>query len=357
MTNSDRPQQPAAGRGRPPRGVIYARFAAAVDELKNYGGLPSPQESRLIWDDIWHLEAHNSTAIEGNTLVLREVRTLLDENRPVGGKDLKDYMEVLGYAEAARWVYSQARAANSTPPDRKSSGKLISITEIRNVHQLTMQKVWEIAPHPDAFPDEQPGAFRRHDIRPFSGGMVPPSWVGVSPQLTTWVDTVNKSGSAITMEKLAPSDIPIALAEMHSSFERIHPFIDGNGRTGRLVLNLILVRLGFPPAIIFKSSRNRYLKALDKADKGDLGPLAELLARSVIDNLNRLIVPNIAGPARLVLLKSLATPELSYEALRQAAARGRLEVSYSSDGTLRSSKLAVDAYRDSKYSRQPHEAE
>lgn len=347
MTKSDRAQQPAAGRGRPQRGVIYARFAAAVDELKNYGGLPSPRESRLIWDDIWHLEAHNSTAIEGNTLVLREVRTLLDENRPVGGKDLKDYMEVLGYAEAARWVYSQART-----PDRKSSGKLISITEIRNVHQLTMQRVWETAPHPDAFPDEQPGAFRRHDIRPFSGGMVPPSWVDVSPQLTTWVDTVNKSGSAITMEKLAPSEIPVALAEMHSSFERIHPFIDGNGRTGRLVLNLILVRLGFPPAIIFKSNRNRYLTALDKADKGDPGPLAELLARSVIDNLHRLIVPNIAGPARLVLLKSLATPELSYEALRQAAARGRLEVSHSSDGTLRSSKLAVDAYRDSKYLRQ-----
>lgn len=111
------------------------------------------------------------------------------------------------------------------------------------------------------------------------------------------------------------------------------PFIDGNGRTGRLELNLILVRLGLPPAIIFKSNRNRYLTALDKADKADPGPLAEL-------------------PARLVLLKSLATPELSYEALRQAAARGRLEVSHSSDGTVRSSKLAVDTCRDSKYSRQ-----
>ena len=347
MTNLEHSQPPATGRGRPARGVIYARFAAAVDELKNFGGLPSPQESRLIWDDIWHLEAHNSTAIEGNTLVLREVRTLLDQKRPVGGKDLKDYMEVLGYGEAARWVYSQARI-----PDGSSAGKLLSVTEVRNIHQLTMQLVWEIAPHPDASAQEQPGAFRRHDIRPFSGGMVPPSWVDVSPQITTWVDMVNTSGSAIATGKLAPSEIPVALAQIHSSFERIHPFIDGNGRTGRLVLNLILVRLGFPPAIIFKAHRNRYLTALDRADKDDLGPLAELLARSVIDNLNRLIVPNIAGPARLVLLKSLATPALSYVALRQAAARGRLEASYSSDGTLRSSKLAVDAYLESKYSRQ-----
>ncbi len=325
---------------------MYARFASAVDELNNYGGLPSPAESRLIWDDIWHQEAHNSTAIEGNTLVLREVRTLLHENRPIGGKDLKDYMEVLGYGEAARWVYSQARI-----PDRESAGRLISITEIRNVHQLTMQRVWEIAPHPDAFADEQPGAFRRHDIRAFSGGMVPPPWVDVSPQLTTWVDIVNTAGSAITSGTVTPAEIPVTVAELHASFERIHPFIDGNGRTGRLVLNLILVRLGFPPAIIFKANRNRYLTALDKADKGDAGPLAELLARSVIDNLNRLIVPNIAGPAKLVPLKSLASAELTYEALRQAAARGRLSATYGADGAWRSSKHAVDEYLASKYRR------
>jgi fido (protein-threonine AMPylation protein) len=347
VTKVDHGKSPAAGRGRPSRGSVYARFAAAVDELDSHGGLPRPDESRLIWDDIWHLEAHNSTAIEGNTLVLREVRALLEHNRPVGGKDLKDYLEVLGYAEAARWVYSQART-----PVPESSGILISITEIRNIHQLTMQRVWDIAPHPAAYPDEQPGAFRRHDIRAFSGGMVPPSWVEVSPQLTTWVDAVNRTGIAIASKTMAASEIPLALAQMHASFELIHPFIDGNGRTGRLVLNLILVRLGFPPAIIFKANRNRYLKALDKADHGDFGSLAELLARSVIDNLNRLIVPTTAGPAGLVVLKSLATPELSYQALRQAAARGRLDVSHGSDGTVRSSKLAVDAYQESKHVRQ-----
>lgn len=343
---TDKSTSNASGRGRPPRSLIYARFASAVDELNDYGGLPSPDQSRLIWDDIWHQEAHNSTAIEGNTLVLREVRTLLDENRSIGGKDLKDYLEVLGYGEAARWVYSQART-----PDRESAGRLISITEIRSVHQLTMQRVWGIAPHPDASPDEQPGAFRRHDIRAFSGGMVPPPWVDVSPQLTTWVDAVNRAGSAVASGSVLPDAIPVMLAELHSSFERIHPFLDGNGRTGRLVLNLILVRLGFPPAIIFKAHRNRYLNALDRADKGDSGPLAELLARSVIDNLHRLIVPSIAGSASLVPLRSLASPDLSYEALRQAAARGRLEATYGADGAWRSSKHAVDDYRKSKYRR------
>ncbi|MHB1137268.1 MAG: Fic family protein, partial [Coriobacteriia bacterium] len=96
-----------APRGRPSRIAVYQRFATAIDELGKYGGLPTPVEAKQLWDDVWHLEAHHSTAIEGNTLVLREVEQLLEQGRAVGSKELKDYMEVLGYAEAARWVYEQ----------------------------------------------------------------------------------------------------------------------------------------------------------------------------------------------------------------------------------------------------------
>ena len=75
MTNSTSGRP---GRGRPSREVIYKRFATAIDELANYGGLPKPYEAKSLWDHLWHLEAHHSTAIEGNTLVLREVETLLE---------------------------------------------------------------------------------------------------------------------------------------------------------------------------------------------------------------------------------------------------------------------------------------
>lgn len=335
-------------RGRPSRESVYARMEPAARDLRRLGGLPSPSESEAIWDDIWHLDAHNSTAIEGNTLVLREVEELLDRGRAVGSKDLKDYLEVLGYGRAARWVYSQALTK-----DHWQNESLVTITEVRQIHAEVMGQVWEIAPHPEADPKEGPGSFRRHDIHPFSGGMRPPPWPDVPSQMTTWIQQVADLGRDVTVETVQPSDLPLRLAALHGSFERIHPFIDGNGRTGRLVLNLILSRLGWPPVIIFKRFRNQYLSALDRADKGDHGPLAELVARSVLENLERLVVPNIAGPARLVPLKSLANEDISYEALRQAALRGRLQAELSSDGTWRSSGHAVKTYLANRHRRSP----
>ncbi|MCW2525507.1 MAG: filamentation induced by cAMP protein Fic [Pseudonocardiales bacterium] len=158
-----------------------------------------------------------------------------------------------GYGDAAAWVDAQARGEGKHDAD-----KLITVTEIREIHRLAMNPVWDVAPHPDATAAEAPGGFREHDIRPFSGGMLPPSWADVSAQLTNWVDNVNVMGAAITKGELAPYDIPLALARIHNDFERIHPLLDGNVRAGRLGLNLIVVRLGFPPAMIFKRDRDGY---------------------------------------------------------------------------------------------------
>ncbi len=105
-----------------------------------------------------------------------------------------------------------------------------------------------------------------------------------------------------------------------------------------MALNLILMRLGYPPVIIVKRQRDAYLSAMRKADAGDYGPLGELIARAMYDNLNRFIVPNVASPARLVPLASMADKHLSVAALRQAAQRARLAAHHgpTASGAVRS---------------------
>jgi Fic family protein len=314
-----------------------------IESLARYGGLPTPDEAQGLWDDFWHLEAHHSTAIEGNTLVLKEVEKLLEEGRAVGSKELKDYLEVLGYGEAAGWVYRQAIAS-----DIWAHGELVSLAEVRHIHTLAMGRVWDVYPHPSAYPTEAPGYFREHDIVPFGGGMTPPTHPLILPEMTAWVDNTNAFGRSIKSSEITLEDAPESIAFMHKEFERIHPFLDGNGRTGRLLLNLILLRLGWPPAIIFKNQRSKYLKALNKADTGDNSQLADLLCRAVIDSAYHLI-PAIAGPIKLVPLEALVDEEFSLTALRKAAVRGRLEAIKGDDGYYLSSRAAVDRYRQSKF--------
>lgn len=324
-------------RGRPSRAVVYARLEHALTELnERLGGLPRPEESKYVWSDIWHLEAHHSTALEGNTLVLREVEALLDRGRAVGAKPLAEYMEVRGYGEAAQWVYAQA--------GRTPDSGLVTAQEIREVHHRVMSPVWSVSPHPDADANEAPGNYRRHDIRPSDGGMTPPTWPLVDAEVSGWIASVPR----LITEAGQGLALPERLAQAHNEFERIHPFLDGNGRTGRLVLNLLLVRLGYPPVIILKQQRAAYLSAMQAADRGDLGALGELLARAMLDNLNRFILPSVAGPARLVPLPALVDAELSLVALRAAARRGRLEAHQDGQGQWLSTRAAVDAYRASR---------
>ncbi|MCL2316862.1 MAG: Fic family protein [Actinomycetia bacterium] len=335
----------ARAKGRPSRRGVSDQFAASMVDLARYGGLPALDQARPLWDDLWHLDVHHSTAIEGNTLVFREVESLLETGRAVGAKNLKDYLEVLGYADAAAWVYRQAGPARHSEHDQ-----IVTMTEIRELHRLTMGRVWNVAPHPAANPGESPGSFREHEIAVFPGAMKPPTFPLVPAMLDAWVDRVNQVGGGLRDNRIDWAEGPRIVAACHAEFERIHPFLDGNGRTGRLLLNLIMARIGWPPVVILTSQRRRYLGALASADAGDVGSLAEMIARAAIASMNMLL-PSIAGADTLVPLSALADDAMSLPALRQAAIRGRLEARLDQHGQWRSSREAVEAYKTGRYGR------
>lgn len=335
-------------RGRPSRAAIHERLETHVTELRTrLGGLPLPEEAEEIWGQIWHQEAHHSTALEGNTLVLKQVEQLLSAGKAVGEKDLKEYMEVTGYAKAAKWVYEEAHR-----PREDGAAPLLTVQEVRHLHHLVMTDVWAQAPHPDATEQETPGNWRRHDIQPFASGMRPPTF----PLIPAEMDRLVKDTNALP-SRTAP--IAERIGELHATFERIHPFLDGNGRTGRLLMNLILVRLGYPPAVIYKRQRSQYLNALAKADAGDAGRIGEILARAILDNLMRFVLPAVAGDVKLLPLEALATKAQSAVALRAAARRGALKAKRGPGGAWLSSKKWVDEYRKGRYGalRRPRKAD
>lgn len=351
-------------RGRPSRATQYARLDSAITQLRQrLGGLPSPAASPgtgspdaspdagppNAWPDLWHLESHHSTALAGNSLLLREVEVLLEKGRAVGGKPLRDYLEVQGYGAAARWVHEQAS------PDGQRPQRLISVEEIRLIHSLAMSLAWQVAPHPDATAREAPGMFREHDLPPSGTGMTPPGWQQVPGRVRDWAEQVNAVAGQLAGQG-GGGPLPEDLARLHASFAEARPFIDGNGRAGRLALNVIAVRLGYPPAIVVRAQRAAYLAALQAAGDGDYGPLGEIVARALNDSVSRFLIPSLAGPARLVPLATLAGHGFSLSALRQAAQRGRLDAVQGPDGIWLASRAAVEAYRRARPARQPRKA-
>jgi fido (protein-threonine AMPylation protein) len=330
--------------GRPSRQELLQSVDQARSDLKTIGGLPAPMVFQDIWAGIWTEETHHSTALEGNTLRQRQVRMLLEEGVVSGQSTLKEIYEARAYGNAARWVYEQAYR----PED--FFGPVISEAIIREIHKLVVGPVWAEFPPEGLVRDEKPGAYRLKDHDPLRFGLPTLPSSLVPSVLAEWVEDVNRT---LEWEKQLESDGHLIedLARLHAAFERVHPFPDGNGRVGRLVLTHLLVRMGYPPAIIEKDERKSYLKALRRADEDDCGPMTELLARSVRKGIYRFLIPNLAGTLSVVPLAGLARADgLSHNALVAAAQRGRLRAQ-KVEGTWYSTAQWVSEYAASRYKR------
>lgn len=195
---------------------------------------------------------HNSTAIEGNTLTLDETALVLREGVTIGGKSVKEHMEVIGHQDAALYVEEFVREK-----------KPLTESVILNLHSLVLMDR----------PDDR-GAYRRLPVKITGTEAVLPQPYAVPIEMERLLAEYNGE-----MQALHPVE---RAALFHLRFESIHPFIDGNGRTGRLLLNLELMQNGYLPIDIKYQDRTKYLecfKAWQVAEQPDAKPMTQLCAQ------------------------------------------------------------------------------
>jgi len=213
--------------------------------------LPSLRE-KLFLD--W---TYNSKAIEGNTLTINETKVVL-EGITVGGKTMREHLEVINHRDAISYV-----------EDVMHKEEPFSEWQIKNLHRLVLKGI----------DDSYAGVYRDQQVFISEAVHTPPPPFKIQEEmdvLMSWYD-----GKAQSLH-------PIVLGAMlHAIFVGIHPFIDGNGRTSRLLLNLELMKLGYPPIIIRVENRLAYYNALNKVHTTkDYADFIELVAKEVEASLD-----------------------------------------------------------------------
>lgn len=198
---------------------------------------------------------YNSNSIEGNTLTLQETKMVIEEGFTIKGKSLREHFEAVNHQEAIEFV-------ENLVSDRYT----LTAKDILSVHELVLQKIEK----------DFAGRFRTSGVRISGANFVPPNALKVDDFMTELIGWTNQSD----LNTIIKSTV------FHHRFVWIHPFFDGNGRTVRLVFNLLLMKDGFPPAIILKNDRKKYYDALNTANNGDYSKLLLLIMQAIERSLD-----------------------------------------------------------------------
>lgn len=202
---------------------------------------------------------YNSNAIEGNSLSLKETFLVINEGLTVKGKPLKDHLEAKDHHEALNYLYELVEHGNKPT---------VSQHFIRALHQL-------VTGDTEA---EEAGKYREGNVIIFGAEHTPPEAFEVPKKMGALIEWLGKSQKKMHVVELA--------AQFHHKLVHIHPFLDGNGRTARLAMNLLLMKEGYPLVTILKTDRKKYYRVLQRADDGDLVPLVQFIAQAVERSLN-----------------------------------------------------------------------
>jgi Fic family protein len=203
--------------------------------------------------------AYNSNAIEGNSLTLKETFLVISEGVTIKNKPLKDHLEAKDHFEALEFL------ADLVAHDTRST---MSEHLIRTIHQLVVRGTER----------EWAGRYRNSAVVIAGAKHRPPDALAIPEKMAELIRWYQRSqGSLHPVE---------AAALLHHKFVHIHPFFDGNGRTSRLLMNVVLMRRGYPLAVVLKNDRKKYYAALDQADAGDAAAFVRLMAQSVERSLD-----------------------------------------------------------------------
>ena len=195
---------------------------------------------------------YNSNAIEGNRLSLRETWLVLRKGMTICGKSMNEHLEATNHAEAIGLL-------------EKMAGKKSEITEmdVLNLHAVMLDKI-----------SPQDAGFYRHEHVFIEGSQIKlPKWKEVPKLMQPVYLELNSKSKGL--------EAVYSAIKIHYDTVRVHPFVDGNGRLARLLMNLRLMRSGFPPTILRREERGSYYSALEKADKWDFRALSMLIGKDV----------------------------------------------------------------------------
>lgn len=216
---------------------------------------------------------YNSNAIEGSTLTQGETLFFLKHGLTVEGKPFKDFLDAKNHVEAIQFLYDVVKQQRAFTPGLIKEFNALLLSGVSKTPAIDR---YGNRTEKEATPGEYK-KYSNHVLQP-DGSIhkyVDPVHVPAEIEfLTRWVE--DKTGSMH----------PIITASVaHYNLVRIHPFDDGNGRGARLFMNLILIRQGFPPAIIKNEHRRKYIDALSRADSGDVQGFVSFVANACVDTL------------------------------------------------------------------------
>ena len=200
---------------------------------------------------------YSSNAIEGNTLTESETKVVIEDGITIGGKSLREHYEAIGHAKAYDHIYSLL-------------DKPVSEEDILFLHKLFFEKI----------DSENAGSYRKKNVIITGTDYLPPDYQKVPELMEKYIWNLNRE---------VKDKHPLEQAsDLHAEFESIHPFTDGNGRIGRLLLSIFTIKNDYCPVIIPPIRRAEYITAMRKSNKGDLNALRALVLSVIYEEMKSL---------------------------------------------------------------------